>query len=67
MRALLLLALAAPGAQGVGYCNDKVHSCAAWAKDGECSGKRNTTNKRRLAKKEKDKAEKEAEKRQQLH
>ena len=26
-----------------GYCNDKSTACAAWAKDGECTGKNAAT------------------------
>ena len=37
MRVVFMLALAAL-VGGIGYCNDKSTSCAAWAKDGECSG-----------------------------
>jgi hypothetical protein len=34
-----LCSLAARASGSDGYCNDKSTSCAAWAKDGECSGK----------------------------
>ena len=44
----------------------KVVKQRLYADDGECSGKRNTSNKRRLARKEKGKAEKEIEKRQRV-
>ena len=39
LAALLLVALALPGARSWGFCNDNDVSCASWAKNGECEGK----------------------------
>ena len=38
MMFLAAAALFLPVAAGVGYCNDKDSSCAAWGKAGECVG-----------------------------
>jgi hypothetical protein len=37
MRGIAIFGLLAT-ARGLGFCNDKDRSCAAWAKDGECDG-----------------------------